>query len=104
MPTAWTVDDVRAEKRDDELEIVDHQVEQDVDVERASGEYAEAVGLDVARLADEAGPRRRSRGCSARRGRPGGSGRVCGERDEPAASVDGRGDRLLDQHVDSRAR
>ena len=33
-------------EREDDVEVVDHEVEDDVDVERAGGEDAEAVGLE----------------------------------------------------------
>src|SRR5438067_8149788 len=93
------LDDLLAEEGEDEVEIVDHQVEEDVDVERASDEDAEALGLDVADVAQQ----RRHRG-------DGGvvaldvadlddAAVFLGEVDEALGVVDGVGDRLLDHDV-----
>ena len=49
-PTASTLTDRLADERQQQVEVVDHQVEHDVDVEAALGERAEPVHLDEARL------------------------------------------------------
>ncbi len=45
-PTARTSRTGLATKRENDVEVVDHEVEDDVDVERARGEDAEAMGLE----------------------------------------------------------
>ncbi len=42
--------DLRMHQRQDDVEIVNHQVEDDVDVEAAFGKRAEAMDLDEARI------------------------------------------------------
>ena len=50
--------DLRAHQRQDDVEVVDHQVEDDVDVEAALGERAEPVHLDEPRRRDQRQHRR----------------------------------------------
>src|ERR1043166_4862431 len=45
--------DLFAEQRQHEVEIVNHEIEQHVDVERARDEDAEALGFEIAGAADE---------------------------------------------------
>jgi hypothetical protein len=43
----------RVNERENDVEIVNHEIEDDVDVERARGEWAEAVDLKKHRLSNE---------------------------------------------------
>ena len=52
-PTASTADDLAAVDRHDDVEVVNHDVEDDVDVEAALRKAAESMDLDEARRADE---------------------------------------------------
>ena len=91
----------RAHQAEDDVEIVDHEVEDHVDVKRARGEDAEAVHLKEHGLADV--------------GQHGGDGRVeafemadlqdaaigVGDLDESVSVFERRCDGLLDEHVDT---
>ena len=56
-PTASIDVDVGFDERQHDVEVVDHQVEDDVDVEAALGKRAEAVDLDEPRIGQQR-PRR----------------------------------------------
>src|SRR5205823_10424130 len=95
------LDDLLPQQRLHEVDVVDHQVEQDVDVERARHEDAQALGLEVADVADEV--------------RDGGDRWVVSldvaylydaaarrrDVDQLPRFVDARRNRLLDHHIDA---
>ena len=94
--------DLRPHERQDDVEVVDHQVEDDVDVEAALGERAEPVHLDEPRVAAGAATRRPTAGLNRsvwptastappRRGR----------RDQAVGFLDRPRQRLLDEHRDA---
>ena len=91
--------------RQQQIEIVNHQVEDHVDVEAALGERAEAVNFDEARIADHQRQRRRDRRVEPL-GVTGGQHRAA--RARPPRSGDRRRPpsrhRLLHQHRDARSR
>ena len=59
-PTASIADHRRIDHRQDDVEVVNHQIEHDVDVEAAFRKRAEPVHLDESRE-----PEVRPRGCDA---------------------------------------
>ena len=61
-PTASMRHDVGAHGRQQQIEIVNHQVEDHVDVEAAIGKGSEAVDFDEARVGDVRQRRRRPPG------------------------------------------
>ena len=89
---------VRTDDRQDDVEIVNHEIEDDVDVEAAIGERAEPVHFDEARARDEPqrdGDRRIvPLGVADGEHRPAGGGRG----DHPIGVGERARHRLLDQH------
>ena len=61
-PTASIDSTSDRHQRQDDVEVVDHQVEHDVDVEAALGKGAQAMHLDEPRIAAAAAARRPRRG------------------------------------------
>ena len=87
----------------DDLQVVDHEVEDDVDVEAARRSKTPSRWPSM-----KTGPATRARapprppGCSARRGRPGGRARRArASATSASASASDAVDRLLDEHVES---
>jgi len=79
---------------------VDHEVEDDVDVEGARGEDAEAVGLEEHRLVEARGGGGDG-GVEAFEVTDGDDALVCvREGDDAVGFFEGRGDRLFDEDVD----
>ena len=94
----------RAQRRrhhaEDDVEVVDHEVQHDVDVGAALGERREAVTLDEARLADDAVERADRRVEALEMADLQHAPAADGELEQRLALVHRRGERLLDQHVD----
>src|SRR5260221_3335701 len=101
-PDRIDLDRLRAVEGEDDVEVVDHQVQHDVDVEAAGRERAQAMHLDEARLRDrgqeDVGGRIEALDVpDLEQGSP-----LLRQRDQVVRFLEGRGHGLLDQDVPVR--
>ncbi len=101
MPTASTVVDPRRDEAHDHVDIVDHQVEDHIDLDAARLPRRDAVALEIKRIGDESGERAIGAGKALDLPHLKNHVPLLGELGERGCALEGLGDRLLDEYVDA---